>query len=49
MAQHILELPEIEAAVVEYAVQHNADAPPVGLLHQLHQGGLVPKWGSMRV
>ena len=45
MAQHILELPEIEAAVVEYAVQHNADSPPVGLLHQLHQGGLVPKMG----
>ena len=41
--EHILKLPEEEAAVVEHAVQHDADAPLVGLLHQFHQGTLIPE------
>ncbi len=43
MLEHILKLPEEEAAVVEHAVQHDADAPLVGLLHQFHQGTLIPE------
>ena len=48
--QHVLERAEIQATVIEYAVEHNADAVLMGLVHQLLEGLLVPEVGvNLRV